>query len=52
MKRYCMKCGIATHYGDYCFDCFDLSKHDFEGQRQTHDMALKPLVVFEDDIDE
>lgn len=51
-KGYCAKCGIATYYGEYCFDCFDALKHDFNNQRELYQIDVVPIKEFTDDKDE
>lgn len=42
----CRKCGRITYSGEYCFDCFDSSKHDFVIDREKS-KDMKSIFEFE-----
>lgn len=44
----CRKCGRITYSGEYCFDCFDSSKHEFVTDRQKN-KDMKSIFEFEKD---
>lgn len=47
----CRKCGRVTYCGEYCYDCFDSSKHEFVVDI-VNTQNLKKIFEFEEVVEE